>query len=265
MAKVKEQVKYNPKWSGERRVNAARKAVSGQSNAVLTIVFFIFSLILLGVVCVSIILNPEGLFEDGFQSVSSITFSGTFMSFFIFALNSSLPYLKVMKNAETKQKAMLGGCVSIFETFLHMPVKKISLFRQTFRYFCIFVFFGIAPGIIMNVCVMLKPELYYAGGMASVSTIVAVMFIVGMYCANFGVFGVKNEAVQKAFGVILAAFYIFWIGCMLGLFDEFILSEPFCAIAGLPCIILAVLCIAAVFAVEKLYVEKREKNGYWIF
>ena len=265
MAKVKEQVKYNPKWSDERRVNAARKAVSGQSNAVMTIVFFIFSLILLGVVFVSIIINPEELFEDGFQSVSSMTFSGTFMSFFIFALNSSLPFLRMVNNVEAKQKAMLGGCVSIFETFQHMPVKKISLFRQTFRYFCVFLFFGIAPGIALNVCVMLKPGLHYAGGMASVSTIVAVLFAAGIYCANFGIFGAKKESVQKAFGVILAVFYIFWIGCMLGFFDEFILSEPFCAIAGLPCIILAVLCIAVVFAVEKLYVEKREKNASWNF
>lgn len=265
MAKVKEQVKYNPKWSDVRRVNATRKAVTGQSNTVLTIVFFIISLVMMGIVLVSIIFDPEELFEDGFQSVSSMTFSGTFMSFFIFALNSSLPFLRMVNNSETKQKAMLGGCVSIFETFLHIPVKKVSLFRQTFRYFCVFLFFGTAPGIALNICVMLKPELHYAGGMASVSTIVAALFIVGMYCVNFGILGAKKDVMQKVYGVAIAVFYIFWLGCMLGFFDEFIMSEPLCAIAGLPCIILAVLCIAAVFAVEKLYVEKREKNASWQF
>jgi hypothetical protein len=37
------------------------------------------------------------------------------------------------------------------------------------------------------------------------------------------------------------------------------------ALAGIPCIFITVLVIAAIFAIEKLYLEKREANGAWDF
>lgn len=264
MAKVKEQVKYNPKWSGIKRVDVSRIDIVGRSSIALTIIFGIFSLFMPFIMIFSIFTDAKEFFEDGFQSVASIAFGGIIVAFFVFTLNSTLPFLRMSKTVD-KQKAILGGCVNIYETFAHMPIRKVSLFKQSFIYYCFMLFIEIVPSIILNIAILMNPELRFAGGMVAVITIAAVVFAFIMYGAVFGIFGKSRASIGKFYTVALAVFYILWMGCIFGFFDEFVMAEPLCALAGVPCICFAVFGIIAVIAIEKLYVEKRETNAAWSF
>ncbi|MDE6021041.1 MAG: hypothetical protein K2H01_08620 [Ruminococcus sp.] len=259
MAKVKEQVKYNPKWSDVKRVNRARMDIVGRTSIVFTILFGVFLLLTTGVMLFSVFDDAKEFFEDGFQSVASIAFGGIFMALAIFAINSTLPFMRMAKNIE-KQKAMLGGCVNIYETFMSMPIRKVSLFRQSFMYYCFILFVEIVPSIILNIIILLNPELRFAGGMVTIITIAAVAFSVIMYSAVFGIFGKS-----KVYTGVLIVFYILWMGSIFGFFDKFVMAKPLCAVAGIPCICFAVIGIIAVIAIEKLYIEKREMNAPWYF
>lgn len=264
MAKVKEQVKYNPKWSDVKRVNRARMDIVGRTSIVFTILFGVFLLLTTGVMLFSVFDDAKEFFEDGFQSVASIAFGGIFMALAIFAINSTLPFMRMAKNIE-KQKAMLGGCVNIYETFMSMPIRKVSLFRQSFMYYCFILFVEIVPSIILNIIILLNPELRFAGGMVTIITIAAVAFSVIMYGAVFGILGKNKAFIGKVYTGSLIVFYIFWMGCILGFFDKFIMAKPLCALAGIPCICFAVIGIIAVIAIEKLYIEKREMSASWSF
>lgn len=264
MAKVKEQVKYNPKWSDLRRVNGARIDIVGRSSMVFTIIFSIFSLFMMGVMLFSISLGTKEFFEDGFQSIASMSFSGIFMAFFVFTLNSTLPFMRISKNLE-KQKAILGGCINIYETFRTMPIRKVSIYKQSFIYYCFMLFVGTFPSIILNIIIIMNPELRFAGGMVTVITIASVLFSVVMYCAVFGILGKNDTFISKFYTGALIVFYVLWMGCVFGFFDEFVMAEPLCVLAGVPCICFTVFGIAAVIAIEKLYVEKREINASWFF
>lgn len=59
MAKVKEQVKYDPKWSDVKRVNAARMDIVGRTSIVLTIIFGIVSLLMSGVMICSVFMDDK--------------------------------------------------------------------------------------------------------------------------------------------------------------------------------------------------------------
>jgi len=91
---------------------------------------------------------------------------------------------------------MLCGCVNISKTFAHMPIKKVSLFKQSFRYYSLMLFITTLPCIMLNIIIMLNPELHFAGGMVTVATIAIFTFEFIMYFANFGVLG-KNERLLK--------------------------------------------------------------------
>lgn len=264
MVKVKEQVKYDPKWSDVKRVNAARMDIVGRTSIVLTIIFGIVSLLMSGVMICSVFMDDKEFFEDGFQGVASMAFSGTFIAFFIFTLNSTLPFMRMAKGFE-KQKAMLGGCVNIYETFAHMPIRKVSLFKQSFRYYCFMLFMETVPSIILNITILMNPELSFAGGMVTVITIASVVFSVIMYGAVFGILGKNKTSIGKFYTGALVVFYILWMGCMFGFFDEFVMAEPLCVLAGIPCICFAVIGIVSVILIEKLYVEKHEINASWSF
>lgn len=265
MAKVKQQVKYNPKWSEVKRVDAARVAIVGNANIVLSIIFTAFALLMIGVMIISVILNPKAFFEDDFQSIASVAFSGTFMTFAVFALNSTLPFFRISKGLDAKQEAMLGGCVNISKTFAHMPIKKVSLFKQSFRYYCLMLLITVLPCIALNIVIILNPELHFAGGMVSVATIAILTFEFIMYFANFGVLGKNENLLKLLVKCSFVVYYIFWIGAMFGLFDRFVMAKPLCALAGIPCICFAVIIVAAIIVIEKLYVERHESITPWDF
>lgn len=265
MAKVKQQVKYNPKWSEVKRVDAARVAIVGNANIVLSIIFTAFALLMIGVMIISVILNPKAFFEDDFQSIASVAFSGTFMTFAVFALNTTLPFFRISKGLDAKQEAMLGGCVNISKTFAHMPIKKISLFKQSFRYYSLMLFITTLPCILLNIIIMSDPELHFAGGMVTVATIAIFTFEFIMYFANFGILGKNENLLKLLVKCSFVVYYVFWIAAMWGFCDSFVMAEPLCVLAGIPCICFVVIGLAAIIIIEKLYVEKHAGVTSWRF
>lgn len=265
MAKIKEQVKYNPKWSDVKRIDAARIAIVGKPNIVFSILFSAFALLMIGVMMIGVILNPREFFKDDFQNIASVAFSGTFMAFVVFILNSTLPFFRISKTLDSKQKAMLGGCVNISETFAHMPIKKVSLFKQSFIYYCLMLLITTLPCIVLNIIIMLNPTLHFAGGMVTVATIAIFTFEFIMYFANFGILGKNENLLKLLVKCSFVVYYIFWMGAMLGFFDSLVMAEPLCALAGIPCICFIVIGLAAIIIIEKLYVEKHESITPWHF
>ena len=265
MAKVKEQVKFNPSWSEVKRLSATKNAIAPE-NKFINIILTLLAGVMVGFLAFGCLFDPADFIEDGFESVGAFAFSGIFMLLFGFALNTSLPATALFsRKTEKQQAAAMGGCVNMYETFMHMPMKKITLYKHSFRHYAFFMILGSLPCIIMNAAILFIPELAAIKSIASLTTFLEGFFILAMYLAYFGVFNMNKKAVSACFTVSVVLFYVVWFGCMFGWLNFVAEIKFLTALAGIPCIFITVLVIAAIFAIEKLYLEKREANGAWDF
>ncbi len=264
MAKVKEQVKFDPEWSEVRRLRKTKDAIAPENNFVSGF-FAFFAALMIGFLAFSCWFDTEEFIADGFESVGAFAFSGVFMLLFLFALQTSLPAKGLFRKTEKMQQSALGGCVNLYETFMHMPMKKITLYKHSFRHYVFFMIAGSLPCILMNAAILFMPELEAIKGIAALMTILEGFFMLALYFAYFGVFNMNKKAVSACFTVSVVLFYIVWFGCMFGWLNFVAEIKFFTALAGIPSICITLLVIAAVTAIEKLYLEKREANGAWDF
>lgn len=265
MAKVKEQVKFDPAWSEVKRLGKTKSAIAPE-NKIVNIALTIFAGVMVGFLAFDCLFDPSAFIEDGFESAGAFAFSGVFMLFFAFALNTSLPATALYsRKTEKRQAAAMGGCVNLYETFMHMPMTKLTLYKHSFRHFAFFMIAGSLPCIIMNAAVLFVPELAAIKGIAALITLLEGFFIFALYLAYFGVFNMNKKAVSACFTVSIVLFYIVWFGCMFGWLNFLTEIKLLTALAGIPSICVTILVIAAIAAVEKLYLEKREEKGAWDF
>ncbi|MBQ8724316.1 MAG: hypothetical protein IJY74_01420 [Oscillospiraceae bacterium] len=264
MAKVKEQVKFNPSWSEVKRLGRTKKAIAPENN-ILTIILILLAGVMVGFLAFGCLFDPAEFIEDGHESVGAFAFSGAFMLLFVFALNTTLPATSLFRNTEKQQAAAMGGCVNMYETFMHMPMKKVTLYKQSFRHYAFFMIAGSLPSVILNGAVLFIPELAAIKGIAALTTILYGFMLLAFYFAYFGVFNMSKKTVNACFTVSIVLFYVVLFGCMFGWMNFVAEIKFLTALAGIPSICITVLVIAAIFAIEKLYLEKREANGAWDF
>lgn len=264
MAKVKEQVKFDPSWSEVKRLRKTKDAIA-PANRVLTVIMTLLACFMVGFLTYMCWFQPADFIDDGHESVGAFAFSGMFMLLFAFALNTTLPATSLFRNTEKQQAAIAGGCVNLYETFMHMPMKKITLYKHSFRHFAFFMIAGSLPCVLLNLAIIFIPELEPVKCIAGLMTILEGFMLLAFYFAYFGVFNMSKKSVNACFTVSIVLFYIAWFGSMFGILSFVERIRFLAAITGVPCICVTLLVIAAIIAIEKLHLEKREAKGAWDF
>lgn len=265
MAKVKEQVKYNPDWSETKRVEKVRRALAGPSNMGVAIAFTVLAGLMFGFLVFGCIFDPADFFEDGVEELCVFGCGGVFMLFMLFMLHTALPFSKNVNAMDRAQRNIAKGSYRFVDTYMHLPVRRVALYKQSFRPFFLMMLLGSLPGLFINVMVQIRPLLDFAKGFAAMMCIVLPVLFTVYYMVYFGVLRLNKKTATKVCTVVFVLFYVIWMGSMFDVFHAVYDWEVLRMLAGVPSICVNAVLLAAVAVMQKLYAEKKQIYAAWEF
>lgn len=261
--KIKEQVKYDPELSPEKRLRTARNSDGTLRVLIITKIFFLgFAFFLIGVWALFPIYN--NLFGKD-DSDFGVIMSGVYVLMFAFICscmsNVNLDP-NLIKNIRAANK---GGCSCIGELYAVMPVTRLTVRRIGFN---AFVLWTVVPVtlfmLIMNIYSIVfsgfEPILGCVGG---IDLIVNAMLII-LFFVNFGIKRFSNKTSQIK-GIVLAFGYIgfMWLPLFDPLGKFFRNSDFFRSIAGIPGLVVSAASVTFIICREKLFYQKKLENAPW--
>ncbi len=265
MAKTKEQVKYNPRLSQSRRFSKATRALA-PANIVLTIILCVLALLMAGVLAVDMFVTGDILKDSkSVETIGTFAFSSMFMLLFMFGVNTTLPANFMSKNTEKQQQALMKGCVYYHEVFAHMPVKKVTLYKQSFNWYVLFMLGSSIPVLALSIAHIADSKFESAAPMVTVTAILEAVLMIVFYLGYFGIFNKKKKLMQSILTTGIVIFYIIWLGCMFGFLKFITEIEALGAIAGVPTLCITLAAIAAIIVIEKCFIEKDAEKSPWEF
>ncbi len=265
MAKTKEQVKYNPRLSAQKRFSDAKSEIS-PGNTALTIIFVILAGVMMGVMGYDVIFETEDVIADGaMDTIGTFAFSSMFMLLFGFAMNTMLPASFLTQNHQRQQQALSKGCVYFHEVFAHMPVTKIMLYKQSFRWYLFFMVGSSIPVITLNILSVVDSVYSAIAPITVIATILEAVVMILFYLGYFCVFHKNAKLMKNLLTAGVAIFYIVWFGCMFGFLGFLTEVEALGVIAGVPSLCITLVAIGVVIIIEKCIVEKKAVNAPWEF
>lgn len=262
--KAKEQVKFNPKWSETKRIDKARLAIVGRQNTVLWTICLGFAALMIGFLVFGSLFDTEEFISDNVLGV--FVGGSAFMSFMMFAGSTILPMGKVLDRTERMQKSMLGGCVTLVNTFMHLPVKKVSAYKQSFGYFSVLLFFASAPCIFLNVMILLDDR--FTGAVAGSSAVISIaisVILLMFYLIYSSMWKMKGKGSSYFCTAMIIVFYLIWVGSMSSFMDAVFELTWLQALAGVPALCITAAAVLFIILAQKLYVEKKQANAAWEF
>lgn len=263
MAKTKEQVKYNPRLSAQRRLSKVKRAIS-PANTVFTLIFVVLAGINMGIMGYDVFFEADSVLTDVSETIG-IVFSSMFILLFIFVMNVTLPSSFHTPINQKQQQAFSKGCVYIHEVLAHMPVTKVMLYRQSFRGYLFFMVGSSVPVIILNILIIISNTYDAIAPYTVIATVMEAFVMVLFYLGYFCIFYKNVKLMKKLLTIGVAIFYIVWFGSMFGFLDFLANFETLGVIAGVPSLCITLAAIAAVIIIEKCVLEKKAVNAPWEF
>ncbi len=261
--KPKEQVKYNPSLSGPSRVEKCVRAIQGKEIIACAICYTLF--FLMGVV--GLVITSLTEITKTIEDPSGLGASIYMVFFFALVSTSFFAVTPTARRDEQNQRSVLGGCGSISELFMHLPVKKVDLYKHSFRYYLVSLTTQSVVTIFLNVLILVKDEYEAISSYISVVSIYLTLFTVLLYILFFDLrpksTGDGKFHSTTAIVVLMSAF---GIGAALMLGSNFILKLQgsfICGYAGIPAIVVSVLAVIFVTVAEKAIIEKRAVGTAW--
>lgn len=258
--KPKEQVKYNPKYSDVKRADRVKYAITGKGLIAGNIFCMLFFLLMSAFNIIGGAVDTEEFLEGGGETLSVFLFSGVMFLFAFYSMNTCIN----SNTANAKQyRTALKGCPGISEVLMTLPVTKLTAYRVSFRYFTVCLL-GVGVNlIVMNIYCLVIDGFECALGVVSAMSIICPVVLFVLYITMFGVISLNSKTIGRLNSVVLIIYYIVWIGSIAGVFNKFYALEFMHAPAGVPSLVFVVLVIAAIFVIEKAYVEKKAKEAAW--
>lgn len=258
--KKKEQVKYNPSLSSVKRFGKARGAVIGRQTMVLTLIYGIISIVILALYISGFFLGKDA--SEGGAATSSVCLTTSFFGIFLFMFNSSIPSDK--QDLDTARGALSGGCASVSEVFMHMPVTKLDIYKHSFKYFILAEVVVLAGSIASNIAMAVTDKYEVFAGMSAMTSILSATMILFVYLFMFKIFKNIPKKVEKTLTIIgVIIFYIVWFGTMIFEDASAKAVEILAPLAGIPALCISIVTFIAVLLIHKLYTEKRVANTAW--
>lgn len=258
--KIKEQVKYDPELSPEKRMRKLRN--DGQTLAF----FIIFRLFLLGAILLFFgtwVVYPFKDILDSDRDMVSVM-SGAYILMFSF-FSYIAGHINLDPDLVKKQRATSKGCFNIGELYAVMPVTRLTVRKNNFNAFALWTLVpNMAYMVLINVYSMIFSSFEsLLGCIGGISLAVNAMLII-LFLTTFGIkrFSGKVSGIKN---FVLIFIYLGW--SWLPLFDHVISfsknSDLFRSIAGLPGLIISVAAAAFIICREKLFYQKKLVNAPW--
>lgn len=256
MAKVKEQVKFNPKYSEAKRVDKVRYAITGNLIKIINAIYIIIALSMLLVFFIEVIDNKN----EAKDLISIFMTNGMMMLLFISLYNIiTVPNKKAQKN-----NSKIDGCVFAYSLFTHLPVKKISLLKMSFRYYLLSISSIFILSIIFNIAVMVNDTFSYLKGAVGFNctflTLVAVMYYFSIFPYYFKK---RNEKTSKYTGIALLLFYLFWFATTTSIIEKIYDYASIEALGGPVSLIISLVSFIVIIVYQKKVVEKKTETSSW--
>lgn len=258
--KIKEQVKYDPNLSPEKRMRKVRN--DGQTLAVFIIVRS-FLLIAILFFFGTWVIYPFKDILDSDRDMGMVM-CGTYIFMFSFVC-SIVGHTLLDPNIVKKQRATSKGCFNIGELYAVMPVTRLTVRKNNFNAFALWTLVpNMAYMILINVYSMIFSSFEsLLGCIGGVSLAVNAMLVV-LFLNTFGIKRL-SEKVSAIKNTALIFIYLCWV--WLPLIDPVIRfsknSDLFRSIAGIPGLIISVAAAAFIICREKLFYQKKLVNAPW--
>lgn len=258
--KVKEQVKYNPAYSSVKRTNKVFKALVGNTNRWVYVLYVILIIIMFVVSTCWAIFDSEDFIED--NATSMFGFMITFLAYTLFALNSCIP------NTDTKtQKTArnnLHGCAHVSEVMMHLPISKTDVYRLSFRAYLASMIFPVCHILILNIMDIIDERFEAVAASTGLLNLIYVSLCICIYMTMFNVFKKMSDKTKRGLLIgLLLIFYVAWMLPLLGIAKNIFELPVFGFFAGIPGIIMLICTYAAVIIIQKTVVEKRTASTAW--
>ncbi len=261
--KPKEQVKYNPSISGASRVGKCVRAIQGKSVIITAIASAVIMLVCTcGFIYVSLTDIPENIKDP--SGLGACVYLSWFFALEFTALFAVTP---LSRDDEAIQRSALNGCGSIPELFMHLPVKKVDLYKHSFRYYSTALVSSTSLTIFLNAIYLVYSEYEKISAYISAVSIYLTLSSVLLYILFFDLR--PNSGGNKKFhtGTTIAILALsFGIGALLMIGSDLImkLQGSFIgAYAGVPAIAVSVLAAIFVIVMQKSVIEKRAIGTAW--
>ncbi|MBQ8733091.1 MAG: hypothetical protein IJY76_01165, partial [Anaerotignum sp.] len=247
-----------------KRIDKARLAIVGRQNTALWAICLGISLLMIGCLVFASLIDTEEFLADNIVGV--FVGGSAFMSFMMIAGSTILPMGKILDRTERLQRNMLKGSVKLTDTFMHLPVKKVSAYKQSFGYFGVLLFFSSVPCIFLNVMVLLDDRFtgVVAGSSAVISTAISAILLM-FYLIYSSMLKMKGKGSSYFCTAMIIVFYLIWIGSMSSFMNVIFELAWLQALAGMPALCITAASVLFILLAQKRYVEKKQANAAWDF
>lgn len=260
--KAKEQVKFNADLTEKQRYTKLKLALKGEKSVlVITIIYGVFFLFMLGIVIGGSIFDTIDMLEGGSGSISLFCSTAIFMLYFFFAINTIFPTSKTEKNASSK----VDGCFSEYKTLLVMPIDKKALISDNFKHFLVVDIISTAIVIMLNVFALVIRDFSTAKAMTGYYSIMISLLCYAFYLVLFSKFTdnkIKKHS-SKILTVLIIIFYILWLGSTIKITKFIDDIKFFEVISGYFSIAFSIISFVAVILTHKFYILKKAQNRSW--
>lgn len=258
--KVKEQVKYNPSYSSLKRTTKVFKALIGNTNRWVCVLYLILVIFMIIASSCWVIFDTKDFLEDGAKSMFGYVI--TFITFTLFALNSCIPNTDT-KTQETA-RSNVRGCATVGEAMMHLPITKLDVYRLSFRSYLMFMLFSSIHIAVLNIMDIADERFEAAAASTGLLNLIYAALCICTYMTVFNVFKKVSDKTKSGLliGLILI-FYVAWILPMIGIAEKVFELPVFGFFAGIRGIIMLICTYAAVIIIQKTVVEKRAASTAW--
>ncbi len=269
--KAKEQVKYNPNFSGEKRVWKINNTVNGGAGLALSIFIGIVGAIMFVPLCIGSLVDATFFMEDEENTVSLFSCGIVFMTFMGFMTMATLPIGNNGKNGglltSNMERSTMKGCARVSNLLMHMPLRKVDMVRQSFHAFLPVVGAAVLPQIITNVGVVIYGEkLNHIKAAAGLTGLMIPLILLALYCVCFGIVKMSDKVRKNTMLGVIVVFYILWLGLIAEPVAKVVFNlRVLQMLAGVPSLCICAACVALIFSLQKLYVEKKQIKAAWEF
>lgn len=261
--KPKEQVKYNPSISGASRVGKCVRAIQGKSVIITAIISAVIMLVCTcGFIYASLTDIPENIKDP--SGIGACVYVAWFFTINFISIFAVTP---LSRDNEAIQRSALNGCGSMPELFMHLPVKKVDLYKHSFRYYFVALVVQTSLTLFLNTIFLVYSEYEKISAYFSAVSIYLTLFSVLLYILFFDL-RPKSDGNKKFHTGTTITFITlaFGIGILLMMGSDLImkLQGSFVgAYAGVPAITVSVLAAIFVIVMQKAVIEKRAIGTAW--
>lgn len=260
--KAKEQVKFNPNLTEKKRYTKFKLALKGEKSVlVITIIYGVMALFMLGIVIGGSIFDTIDMLEGGSGTISMFCSTAIFMLYFFFMINTIFPTSKTEKNASSKA----DGCFSEYKTLLVLPVDKNAVINDDFKHFLVVDITSTAIVIMLNVFALVIKDFSTAKAMTGFYSIMISLLCYAFYLVLFSKFtdNKLKKYSSKILTVLIIIFYILWLGSTVKITKFIDNLKFFEVISGYFSIAFSIISLVAVILTHRFYTLKKAQNRSW--